>query len=132
MVLDDGRIHVFRVFDRIGDDPNHLRFIKLPESTRYVEERAAMSESTETIIFIDTVTYKRVEFNLRDTQIKMNKILKAYAKHLDVPVKDLSFDAPFKQLLTITKYAQQGYIHIFYWKTNIGGVSTRQNIHARS
>jgi len=92
MVLDEGSIYVFRTFDRIGDDPYHLRFIKLPESTRYVEEGAERNESTDTEInFIDTVTHKRVEFNVSDAQIKMSKILKAYAKHLDVPVRDLSF-----------------------------------------
>jgi len=98
MIFDDGSIHVFRMFDRIGDDPNHLRFIKLQESTRYVEEGASthyaeegVCEPDTEINFIDTITYKRVEFNVRDAQIKMNKILKAYAKHLDVPVRDLSF-----------------------------------------
>jgi len=83
------KISVFRMFDRISDNPNQLQFIKSPEYTYYVEEGA--SESAATINFIDTVTYKKVRFDVRDAQIKMNKILKAFAKHVGIPVRDLSF-----------------------------------------
>ena len=82
-------ISVFRMFDRISENPDQMRFIKLPECTYYVEEGSEGDE--ESIFFMDTVTYKRVQFNGRDAQIKMNKILKAYAKHVGAPVTDLLF-----------------------------------------